>query len=233
MNGRRLFHYTRACGPVLCGLIAMGWSVPSGATLSINNVIIDFSDPGRRVSDVELENKGKDRLYVTVEPSRIANPGEAVERRVQDPDPEKLGLLVTPARIVLEPGERKLLRFAVMGEPRNVDAIYRVTVKPVAGRVTSAVSGVKVMVGYDLLVIRRPVRPQAAVVGARVGGFLVLRNTGNTNALLFDGKQCSPQCRPVETKRLYPGNEWRVKINGAAPVTYKMQVGKTIEVKNF
>ena len=97
-----------------------------GRVIGVSTAIVDFSDPARRVHDVEVENKGKERIYVTVEPSRIMNPGAPGERRVQEPDPEKLGLLVSPARLVLEPGERKLLRIVATGEPAAQDRIFRV-----------------------------------------------------------------------------------------------------------
>lgn len=224
--------FGRASG--LCVLAAVAlWAAPAAATLSITTAIVDFADASRRVADVEVENKGTDRLYVTVEPSLIVSPGTASERRVQDPDPEKLGLLVSPARLVLEPGERKLVRFAVTGEPAAQDRIYRVLIKPVVGRVKSDTTAIKVLVGFDLLVIQRPAQPQAALTAQRQGGFLVFRNAGNTNALLFDGKQCAARCQPMETKRIYAGGEWRVRVNGAAKVTYKVQTGGKAEVREF
>lgn len=232
MNGN-LRGRARRAGAAGLLAAALAWPLPANATLGVSMVIVDFTDPARRVSDVELENKGKDRLYVTVEPSRVVNPGAAGERRVQEPDPEKLGLLVSPARLVLEPGERKLLRIVATGEPAAEDRVYRVLVKPVVGRVKSETTAIKVLVGFDLLVIQRPAQPQAALTAQRQGGFLVFRNAGNTNALLFDGKQCAARCQPIETKRIYAGGEWRVRVAPAAKVTYKVQTGNKVEVRDF
>lgn len=227
------FLYLRQASGIIALAAMTFWAMPAGATLGISMAIVDFADPARRVADIEVENRGKDRLYVTVEASLIANPGTATERRVQEQDPEKLGLLVTPARLVLEPGERKLVRFALTGDPGAQDRIFRVLIKPVVGKIKSETTAIKVLLGFDVLVIQRPAQAQAGLVAQRQGGFLVFRNTGNTNVLLFDGKQCAQRCQPMEAKRIYAGAEWRVRINGAAPVTYKVQTGGKLELGKF
>ena len=203
------------------------------ADLAISNVIVDFADPGRQTTDIEIENKGKERIYVVAEPAMVVGPGTKAERRIREADPEKLGLLVTPARTVLEPGERKLIRFLGVGDVGTQDKVYRVTVKPVVGKVTAPQTAVKVVFGYDVLVIRRPAGARPSLVAERQGGFIVFRNTGNTNVLLFDGKVCQQRCVPVETKRIYAGAEWRLRLPGPGKVTYKTEFGGKVEIREF
>ena len=203
------------------------------ADLSISNVIVDFADPGRQTADIEIENKGKERIYVVAEPSLVVSPGTKAERRVREQDPEKLGLLVTPARTVLEPGERKLVRFLGVGDIGAQDKIYRVTVKPIVGKLTAPQTAVKVVFGYDVLVIRRPAGARSNLVAERQGGFMVIRNTGNTNVLLFEGKVCQQRCVPVETKRIYAGAEWRLRLPAPGKVTYKTEIGGKVELREF
>jgi len=51
---------------------------------------------------------------VSVAPTEIVNPGRPDERRVAHPDPRQLGLLVSPNRLVLGPGEREIVRLSLL-----------------------------------------------------------------------------------------------------------------------
>ncbi len=208
----------------------------SSADMLISQAILDFATTGDRRRDVEVGNSGRERMYVVVEPALIENPGTVGERRVAEPDPEKLGLLVTPTRLVLEPGERKVIRISLLREPPVADRVYRVMIKPAVGRVQSDQSAVKILVGYDVLVIQRPVAARDDVSFTRQGPWLTLRNGGNTNVLLSDGKQCDAaghNCRTLETKRLYAGAQWRVRLPHGGPVTYSLQVGNNVVRRSF
>jgi P pilus assembly chaperone PapD len=205
------------------------------AGLSVAPVIVDFqpSDPPR--ADIELFNDGAETLYVVVDPAKIEDPGDTDEKRVQDPDPQALGLLATPNRLVLEPGQRKFVRLAMLSPPGATDRIYRVTVKPVVGAVRAGETGLKILIGYDLLVIQRPGKPDAVIVASRSGATLMLRNAGNTNAELFQGQQCDAQhhCASLPGHRIYAGTSWSVPIQPDLPVDYAVKVGARIATQRF
>lgn len=217
------------------GLIATAALAPASATMSVSQVIVEFSKPGQRRADVEVQNRGKERMYVLVSPAMIVNPGKANERRMNVADPGRLGLLVTPQRMILEPGQRKLVRFAMLAPPQNRDRIFRVTIKPVVGKLRTRQTAVKIVVGYDLLVMQRPRKAQASVTGQRKGRWLTVKNTGNTNALLFEGKQCASakRCSRLPARRLYAGASWRVKLPRNAPVNFLIRVGNRTTKKTF
>jgi P pilus assembly chaperone PapD len=205
------------------------------AGLAVAPVIVDFQPAELPRADVELFNDGAETLYVVVEPSKIENPGDTAEKRVQNPDPQALGLLATPNRLVLEPGQRKFVRIAMLSPPGETDRIYRVTVKPVVGGVKSGETGLKVLIGYDLLVIQRPGKPEASLVASRSGATLTLRNAGNTNAELFQGQQCDPQrrCTQLPGHRIYAGVAWSVPIQPGLPVDYSIKVGGKVSSQHF
>lgn len=207
------------------------------AAISVSQVIVEFNKPGQRRADVEVQNRGRERMYVVVLPSRIMKPGLPGERRVNNPDPSKLGLLVSPQRMILDPGQRRLVRFAVLSAPGSGDRIYRVQIKPVVGKIVAKKTGVKILVGYDVLVMQRPNRPDTKLVGKRQGGWLVFKNNGNTNALLFNGKQCaalvSKRCRRLPPRRLYSGAQWRLKLKGSGPVNYLVRSGTQTTRRSF
>ena len=217
------------------GLVLAAAPTAARAGLSVAPVIVDVQPNQPPRADVELFNDGTETVYVVVEPSRIEDPGDADEKRVRLADPQALGLLATPNRLVLQPGQRKFVRIALLSPPGDADRIYRVTVKPVIGEVKSGETGLKILIGYDLLVIQRPGKPDASIIASRAGDTLTLKNAGNTNAELFQGQQCDPQrqCTPLPGHRLYAGASWSVPIKPGLPIDYAVKVGTKITAQHF
>src|SRR5689334_15373821 len=101
------------------GRIGLAWAaavsallLPTAARadLVLSELIVELQ-PGKLMrDDVEVWNNSPERSYVSVEPREIINPSLSSQSARQDPDPEKLGLLVEPARMILEPGQRRLVR---------------------------------------------------------------------------------------------------------------------------
>ena len=219
----------------LAAAILLAAPTPVLAGLTVSPVIVDVQPSQAPRADVEAINDSTDTVYVVVEPARIDHPGEPGERRVQDPDPQALGLLATPNRLVLAPGERKFVRLALLSPPGDTDRIFRVTVKPVVGQVAAPTTGLKILVGYDLLVIQRPARPQAQVVARHDGGTLTLTNNGNTNAELFQGQACDAarHCAPLAGSRLYAGTTWSVALPAGSSAEYQVKVGDKVTDQRF
>src|SRR5690606_31258416 len=158
------------------------------------------------------------------------------EERVPVTQPEESGLIVSPLRLVLEPGERRTIRIAAIGDRPAQDRVYRVTIRPVAGTVTAETSALKVFVGYDTLVLVRPEQIRAEVDGGRNGRVLTLHNTGNAAQELFDGKQCDAagaNCQNLPAKRLYPGATWEQTLPYDTEVTYRTAVGPQMGERTF
>lgn len=211
--------------------------LPAQAGIVLSQVVVDIAPGGDTAQDIEIANDGSEVTYVVVEPSEIVSPGLADEKRVPITDPGVGGLLVSPQRLILQPGERKTIRIAAIAARGDRDRVYRVTVKPVAGPVSAQVTALKLLVGYDLLVLVRPAKLAPKVTGTRAGNQLSMRNDGNTNVELFEGKQCrgvnKDECTDLPSKRLYPGQSWQVTLEGSAPVQYRVAVGATSSVQSF
>lgn len=217
-------------------LFALGiiGAVPAHGSIVLSQVVVDFAADGKLAQDIEVSNDDKEVAYVAVAPFEIAAPGTPEERRTAIIDPEAGGLLVTPQRLILQPGERRTVRIAAIGARGAVDRVYRVTIKPVAGPVSASVTAIKLLVGYDVLVVQRPATPTVRIVGSRAGETLTLRNEGNTNAELYDGKLCAgSNCRAMPSKRLYAGQSWSQSI-GPGKVTYRISTAtKTTETVEY
>jgi P pilus assembly chaperone PapD len=203
--------------------------VPSGpaqAELVVSQLIVEFKPGGPRTADIEIFNNSDERAYAVVEPRRLLDPGTALEKRVTMADPAQLGLLASPARLILEPQQRRRLRIATIGVPDERERVYRITVKPVTGEVEGSVSGLKLMVGYDLLVLVRPPSPRTMLKAARSGSELTITNNGNASVELAEGKQCDlagRSCEALPGKRLYAGASWKQKLPRTAAGEYRVR----------
>lgn len=225
-------------GRRLLGLavLALAWafSAPAAAQLSIDQAIVDFNAPDQRRTDVQVRNTGEETLYVSVTPRLVENPGTPDERRVALQNPRELGLLTAPRKMILEPGQRRLLRISLLDRPRDSDRIYRVAVTPEVGDAERAESGVRVLLGYNLLVMARPPEATAVITGERDGNTLVLRNRGRTNALLVEGEQCAPggsPCKELQSRRLYAGNRWTVDLPYATEARWNVRTRDGVQAR--
>lgn len=195
------------------------------AELAVSQLIVELRPGSLRAHDVELSNMSSERTYVTVEPREIVNPGTPDERSVVSPDPEKLGILVSPRRLILEPDQRRTLRIASIGPNSSSERVYRVTVKPVVGEVEGE-TGLKLLVGYDLLVLVRPSEARPALAASRSGARLTITNRGNSSVELVDGTQCpssAQDCQKLPGKRLYAGASWQQTLPYAAAGEYRVR----------
>jgi P pilus assembly chaperone PapD len=205
------------------------WSSgPALANLSINKLWVDFAEGQNERGDLVIRNDSEDRYYVSVSVTEIANPGTPEEEKITQIDPEKSGLLVTPNRMVLEPGAIRSIRLVSLNENLTEDRIYRVLVAPQVGRIKAEQSGedargiaLKLLAAYDVLVVVRPSENNARIEAVRSAERVTLKNTGNSNILLTEGFICPPdavedpsteRCKTFESQRLYAGNIFEIDL---------------------
>ncbi len=215
--------------PRLLAFIAAAWLFQPSALLAdmaLSKVIVEFR-PGEPLrEDVEVINAGNENLYLVVEPREVIQPGTDAEERVERRNPQEVGLLVSPTRVVIEPGARRIVRLSLFEQPAGRDRIWRVTFRPVVGETSAQTSALRVLTAYSVLVMAYPPAAAADVAGSRAGRRVALENRGNSNALLFDGRQCDAagnNCRDLPTRRLYAGNRWQVDLPYDTPAQWRVQ----------
>jgi P pilus assembly chaperone PapD len=215
----------QSCVQLLGGVALFALPAPVGAELVVSDLVIELNSDTQPRKDVEVWNNSDERYYVEVTSSEILDPGSPSEKRVREPNPEKLGLLVSPSRLILEPAQRKVVRIARIAPLLDRERVYRITIKPVVGEVTSDQSGLKVLVGYDVLTIVRPNKPAPRVSGSRNGNRLTVHNYGNSSVELINGRQCdsTKHCIDLPGKRLYAGASWGQELPGIGPVEYTVK----------
>ncbi|MCA0911047.1 molecular chaperone [Qipengyuania gaetbuli] len=217
----------KAFAAIVCAL----WSATASASLVLDKVIIDLEADGPARGDIELLNDGEERMYVAVEPFEVLNPDTDFEKRVELTLEKSAPIFVSPRRLILEPGERRLLRIALLGERPEVERIFRVRVRPVSGDVVSETDGLKVLVGYDTLVLLRPALEAGSVVSDRESGSISVENRSNSSVEFFDGKACiivTQECRTLAPNRLYPGEKWVFEAKADEQVEFLQARGRRV-----
>lgn len=234
-------------------VLVLGMAGPARAQLAIDRLWVDFEPGTPNRADVVIRNESKDRYYITVSPVEITAPGTAAEARTEIADPEKLGLLVSPNRLIVEPGGLRSIRVVSLNEKLAADRIYRIKVTPQVGAIDAPATesdnrgvALKLLTAYDLLVTTRPAEAKAAVSAKRVGDTLTIRNDGNTNALLFEGRACPSgekpwpaenavtKCADLGARRMYPGNDWRIDLpTGTSTIHFKQRTLASADPKEL
>ena len=181
---------------------------PALAAMSLDKIIAYLDDSPSSRDDIVVTNSDEETLYLQTEIFRVDNPGKPDERRVRVVNPKEFKLLVSPAKAILTTGEKK--RFRLMSLERNLDQekVYRVTFKPVVGKIKSDRTALKILVAYQALVFVQPKEGHYKLEVDKQDGKWMLKNSGNINVEVSDVQHClgETDCRPLEVKgRLYAG----------------------------
>lgn len=206
------------------------------AAMMLDKAIIHFGPGAPNRQDVEIRNPDKEPLYIKVEILEVLNPGMENEERKVVTNPKQAKFLVTPSKLVIPPGGRKSVRMLNIGKlPDDEDKVFRINLTPVTPDVEAKQMAIKVVVGYQLLVLIQPKTPKPDVQATRNGKKLTLHNAGNTNVLLRSGTNCpavAPPAKPstedcvdMQSKRIYAGNTVEVELTYDSPVEYFMAIG--------
>lgn len=229
----------KRCAGALCALVLLAWGGPARAEMQLDRSILVFDADARPTQDVEVRNAGEETLYLATEILLVSDPGTEAEARTPVTDPDAAGVLVTPARAVIPPGGRQLLRVVLLEDPGETDRIYRINVKPVVPQLQAEQSAVKVVVAYQLLVIQRPLDPEPDLQWKREGRTIRFRNAGNSNVLLYNGRQCADAATETDcveiagARRLYAGNDWTLELPRDAPVELTAAIGNSNARRRF
>jgi len=214
---------------LLAGYLILSSSL-SYASISVSDLVVNLS--GNSLSkNISIHNNGTTTEYVEINPLLVEHPGKENEKKAAIKNPRELGLLITPKKLVIPPGQSRTVRMVSTKQPTDVDRIYRLKVTPTTGKlitpkgITKSQIGLKLIIGYNLLVIVRPLKEKHDLKIARQGELVTVVNLGNTNVKLENGVQCSQPkvCvkLAVPNKRLYAGNTWQFKVKEDHPVKFE------------
>jgi Mat/Ecp fimbriae periplasmic chaperone len=221
----RTRHFIRILALSLGIFFVFALSSQVQAQISVSRLIIDIGPDSER-EDIVVGNIGEEVAYVEIEISEYLNPGTPEEIVVVRDSPRELGILASPNRMILQPGEKAILRLAVIERPDDIDRVFKITVTPVVGEIESSENAIKFVYAYGLVIILRPDNPQPAVTVARDGRMLSAANSGNTMVQFGFGVQCDAtgaNCVDIANKRVYPNSTWEYEPAYDTPVTFKVK----------
>ncbi len=205
------------------------------AQLIVNTSIAVFDDPNVTRKDITVMNgSSEETLYVKVEPYRVSRPGSDNQDMEPLAPDASTQFLVTPNKLIIPPNGRSVVRMLNLREKNAEEIIYRVNFIPVQppaelelsqNEVTK--SRLDIVVAYQVLVIDMPNQASSSVEFARQAKAASFSNSGNTNFLLVDGKQCDPvnpeDCVTLPDRRIYAGNSWTSELPFDGPFTYTVR----------
>jgi len=200
---------------VICLIIFSIFFYKTEANIIPNIIIVDFKPNDSRQKNIEVYNDSDEIAYMSLNIQKVLNPGTKNERRILLED--KKNLIVVPNKTSLKSKSKKIIRFISTENNLKEDSIYRVSlipkVKGVKGE--TGIIGIKILLGYEVLVIVRPKNTNFDIKAERNKKNLIFRNNGNTNVLLNKVSQCDKKgqnCQNLLHKRLYAGNEIKVTL---------------------
>ncbi len=201
--------------------------------INVTPLSIDFTPQGDKFSDISVMNVSQDMAYVQVDISRIDNPGMPNQKVIAlTNDPQSFGLVASPTKLAIPPQQLRRVRLLPLIHNNTQDVFYQVKITPVSGELESILSpqkaiqaGVQIIVGYETKVFIRPPQAQAVISINRIGNEVTIKNTGNSNVLLYAGQQCDAAhkaCTPLPNPahRLFAGNTWQFTLINPAPVEF-------------
>lgn len=243
MTARRLFVLP------LLALLCLS-AATARAQITVNRSVIEFG-PDARVQDIEVRNGGENKVYLDLSVAEIVNPESESPTRVALDDPRSAAVLVSPRQLLVPPGGRKRVRVILREGASEVDRVFRLRIAPYTGKARLAAPGgdkkssaIRVLVGYDLLLLARPAdaRPQLEV--KRDEDTIEFRNKGNTNVLLRRLAQCEAgvdpdaadsgdRCVELSPNRLYAGETYRVTLPKRGPASrFPIKVWQAVGLEN-
>ena len=193
------------------------------AQITVDRSVIEFTG-GAAVQDVEVMNNGRTKAYLDLKVAEIIDPGSDEPTRVELDDPRTAPVLVSPRQLLVPPGARKRLRVILREASADTERVFRLRIAPYTGKARleepaegEKATAVRVLVGYDLLLLSRPADARADLKVTRGPDSMEFRNEGNTNVLLRRIEQCErdaaeDSCVEIGPSRLYAGESYRIDL---------------------
>lgn len=202
---------------------------PVWGAMSLDKIIVYLDDSPNARDDIVVTNPDEETLYLQTEIFRVDNPGKPDEKRVRVVDPKDFKLLVSPAKAVLATGERK--RFRLMSLENNLpqEKVYRVTFKPVVGKIKTDRTALKILVAYQALVFVQPQNGKYQLELREQDGHWLLHNAGNINVEVSGLEHCRPGagCSELASAgRIYAGASLNIKESVAGGTLKLLARGK-------
>lgn len=227
--------------------VLLAVALPLGAHAAAPNLQVgamyEYLAPGHASLLKRVRNSGDATAFVRVTVSEVIYDAEHQPREVEL-DPAEMasrGLLASPSRLIVPAQGQQAVRLLYLGE-RERERYYRVRFIPVLPQSADEFAlstqealdyrsqlsaGVNILAGYGVFVIVHPDAAQYDVQSVPGDGQIVLRNHGNSTAVLDELRACSgtarsETCGPPQRIHLLPQRQHRLPRDGGQH--YRLQL---------
>lgn len=211
-------------------LILLSFSaVLSYADIGVSPMIVDLIGAD---ADAEIAVKNSDtqhNAYVAVTAYRLSDPANHLAAKKRVSHPEKDGLLVFPAKLVLLPGQTQFVRVVATQKNSTIDRVYEVDVVPTVStrlisseRADKVKLGIRVIVGYGARVTVRPDHAKPELLVKQSQQQLTIQNTGNTSLAITSCTQLIKGHKnqiPLPAYTIYAGQTIKKTLTQPGQVT--------------
>jgi hypothetical protein len=205
------------------------------SVISVDAPIINFDKNKNSSRNVTVQNHSDFTGYVKVDLYEVVNAGTSKEeififkqidrgtkegeveiqkyknKNVKIRSPEESGLYFSPSKIILEksgsPMDSQTIRVMNLNEELKKERIYRLRVYPVIDGFGNKKTnmGIKVLMGYESLILVQSVNPVLEYSYEFIDGKLIIKNEGNGNIKFESGEHCDKlkNCSVLPPFRLY------------------------------
>lgn len=199
----------------------LGLSFTTQANIGVSPMVIDLFDK-TTTTEVAVKNfDNQHNAYVEITPYRLTQPESPNGPKSRVRHPEKDGLVVFPAKLILLPGQTQFVRIVKTAKNITAEHVYEVDFIPKVSTYLSSKKsgstpalGIRVVVGYGTRVTLRPDTLSPSLSVKRLKNKLVIKNTGNTSLSILSCRQ-----------------QLEGKTQEVALPAYTLFVGQTIETK--
>ncbi|WP_322074668.1 pilus assembly protein [Burkholderia cepacia] len=194
---------------LLCGLLigASQFAYAEGELMVMPASTKVFNAHDQRVT---VKNMGDAPLYLNINVQKVTNPGVTPEKKVNLGDLAQPGMLASPDKLTLGPGQTRSIVLKSLAEPK-LEELYRLYILPVRSlkidnapedKITAPMS---VAIGYGVLVRHMPApdKQKSAWTHRCENGGVMLENTGNIRQIFTD--VVYDKAKPAQTLAVFPG----------------------------
>ena len=207
--------------------------------LDIHPTILIMNHKDRQ-EEIFVQNKGNQTAYIKVDTYQYLHIGQPNQTTQRVTNPRQANLVVTPHRLVIKPGQQRVVRIRILRPVVDHDQIYSIHIneasakpKPPLQTVPTADGSVNLLIGFDVLLIHHRIHGKVNISAIRKGYWVTFKNTGNTTGRVRGYRLCQHDvCKPSVEAIIMPGQTIRAKLPFAIParfIVYNMHKHHTIE----
>lgn len=219
------------------------------SAISVDNVIVNLKE--LQSEQIVVKTNDEKKEYVAVNIRKIINPGQSNESCLilnkgnykkftnicnNANSIKEIGLSLSPLKMIIPKNSSKVVKIYNIEGQTEEEKIYRAEIVPVASPFSidgEKKVGVKIQIGYEVLIIVPPKNPDYQFTHKIKGKELTITNTGNSNILFFTGKQCKEDvCEKIKPKRIYSNSShtFLLPFDGKnSDILFEIRKGNKIE----